>query len=446
MSYYKDEQGNTYQINQDGSYTLIQAAPKNSATLSSIAPAQNNLIGLSGQGAAQGRSGSEPERADGVQSANAADYGATAASAASAASALGSTTTVAATGTSTAGGAFSGVSGSMSGTSAGSLSGLSGSTGSYLAVAADALRAYQNFTNDRVADKKKNTQLQKDIARGVADWYTGGLAGMALDLAHKNKTFNKWEAKLDKWDAKTNPSTMLMNRFASSKGQGQVNRDWVRKELVKNKVIDDKYQIQLADGSTFDMGADGNAMLKNADGSERKYKYVDFDRKDLGDMRDNLALLTPLGQLATLGYDKQTSADMAAYFTNAATSNAKNSDDVLQNAKTISEKFGVTTENLPSIMEAFKKTGNYDDETLKVYEAKLKQLAETQSKAAKEAAEGKATVSLEDLLPKPDPRMERASKVSQIMSLGQQQQSKDSYKTKKSKASLRGLMPESFGG
>ncbi len=444
MNYYKDQQGNTYQINQDGSYTLVQAADaKPKAGLSSIAPAQRDLIGLSGEQAAQGRSGSaEPERADGIQQANSADYASTAASAASAYTAAAGTTSLVATGTSGAGGAFSGVSGSMSGTTAG---GLSGSTGSYVAVAADALKAYMNFTNDRIADKTKNTQLQKDVARGVADWYTGGLAGMALDLAHKNKAFNKFEGKIDKLDAKTNPVTIAMNRFASSKGQGQVNRDFVRKDLIKNKVIDDKYQIQLADGSTFDMGADGNAMLKNADGSERKNKYVDFDRKDVGDMRDNLALLTPLGQLAVLGGDKQTAADMSAYFTNAATSNAKSYDDVLQNAKTISEKFGVSTQNLPQIMEAFKKTGNYDDETLKVYEAKLKLLAETQSKAVKEAAEGGSTVSLEDLLPKPDPKMERASKVTQIMNLGQQPKD-SSYKTKKSKASLRGLMPESFGG
>lgn len=99
------------------------------------------------------------------------------------------------------------------------------------------------------------------------------------------------------------------------KGKDQLGRDQVRAGLKDAGVIDDKYNLTLADGSKFDIGADGSIQNYN----------VDFEKDGVGNI---VAAANPLAALITAGNPKLRS-DFAGYFANAAMS----SGDTLENIK-----------------------------------------------------------------------------------------------------------------
>lgn len=250
-----------------------------------------------------------------------------------------------------------------------------GSYAGYAGMVADLYGGYKNWSNKNVADKDKAALPSKTAGIMIGDYFTGGLAGAARQGLIK-LTGGKWSKWEDKALNTLDPTTKIIKAFSSHKGQGQFDRDKARADLVKSGVLDPNYQLELADGSKFDMGMDGGARLKNTDGTERKYKDIDQSRTDLGNMADVYALAAPLGEISAMtSGGKDTAPTLSAYYTNAISSNAKSYDDVVNNAKHVASKFGITQDNYHSYLDALKAAGKIDDTGYKVYEAKLGQIA-----------------------------------------------------------------------
>ena len=100
----------------------------------------------------------------------------------------------------------------------------------------------------------------------------------------------------------------------SGKGEDQVARDKVRAALQSAGMLDDKYNLTLADESKFDIGADGSIQNYN----------VDFEKEGVGDI---VAAANPLAALVT-GGDPKLKSDFAGYFTNAAMSSGESLENI----------------------------------------------------------------------------------------------------------------------
>lgn len=106
-----------------------------------------------------------------------------------------------------------------------------------------------------------------------------------------------------------------LGMIGSGKDKDQIARDQVRKALKEAGVVDDQWNLTLADGSKFDIGADGSIQNYN----------VDFGKEGVGDI---VAATNPLAAIVTGGNPKLKS-DFAGYFTNAAMS----AGDSIENIK-----------------------------------------------------------------------------------------------------------------
>lgn len=111
--------------------------------------------------------------------------------------------------------------------------------------------------------------------------------------------------------------------FHSGKPKDQQKRDAVRQVMQRAGVIDENYQWKLPDGSTFDMGKDGNARLSNG------MRYGEIDEADprLTSIR---SYFEPLSTVLTEA-DPQLSTDWSNYFTNMAYSNQDKFSGAMQN-------------------------------------------------------------------------------------------------------------------
>lgn len=139
---------------------------------------------------------------------------------------------------------------------------------------------------------------------------------------------------------------LLGGVIGGNKDKDQLTRDATRKKL-KGNLINDNYQVGLADGSMFDIGKDGDAMLKNSginiDGkNQRRYFDADFSRADTGDV---VGMLNPLGSIIAGGSGK-IGSDFTGYLTNAAQS----SGDTRSNARAFYDKMGITKEIAQQIL------------------------------------------------------------------------------------------------
>lgn len=96
-------------------------------------------------------------------------------------------------------------------------------------------------------------------------------------------------------------------QFGGGKGRDQIRRDTIRRDMKQRGLIDDAYNITLADGNKYDIGKDGS--IKNYN--------VDFSRQGIGDV---VSAVNPLAMIVTGGDTKKNRSDLAGYYTNAAAS------------------------------------------------------------------------------------------------------------------------------
>jgi hypothetical protein len=145
----------------------------------------------------------------------------------------------------------------------------------------------------------------------------------------------------------------LIGAITSGKHKDQKVRDEMRSFLVQNGVLDSKYQLQLADGSMYNMGLDGGPRAEF--GGRRPYEI------DLSNPLAKYAIswVNPLIEFIAQGNPKL-KTDFVGYFANAAMSNAKTLDDVRQNVNAFMKRFGVTDEALAQAVIQAGQSGKLD--------------------------------------------------------------------------------------
>lgn len=101
--------------------------------------------------------------------------------------------------------------------------------------------------------------------------------------------------------------------IGGNKDKDQLSRDAVRKRLVDSGALGKDYQIGFSNGSSFDIGKDGDAMLQNADGGQRRYFDADFSNAGTGDI---VGLIQPLAAIIA-GPEGKQKDDFTGYLVNA---------------------------------------------------------------------------------------------------------------------------------
>lgn len=186
----------------------------------------------------------------------------------------------------------------------------------------------------------------------------------------------------------------FLGNIGGGKGKDQTGRDQIRGNLQSGGLLDDNYNITLADGSKFNIGQDGGAKLTNTDGSTRPVYNTDPGNP----LATNaIAWANPLAEMLT-GGDPKKRSDFAGYFANAALSNAKNENDVKANIQAFYQNSGLTKEGAQAQLQSLLSAGKIDQQTSDVYQASINQMnLPSEGGSQMDAATGK-TVDFNGLL------------------------------------------------
>jgi hypothetical protein len=158
----------------------------------------------------------------------------------------------------------------------------------------------------------------------------------------------------------------LFGCITSGKHKDQKVRDSVRDMLVQGGVLNSDYQLQLSDGSFYDMGKDGGP--REEFGGRRPYE-VDHSNPlaqyAIGWMDPIIALLAP--------GETKVRNDFVGYFANAILSNAKDLNDVRRNVDFFLGRFGLSNELLANGIAQLAGAGAIDGRTAQVWMGGIQQ-------------------------------------------------------------------------
>ena len=152
----------------------------------------------------------------------------------------------------------------------------------------------------------------------------------------------------------------LFGSIKTGKHKDQKVRDSVRGLLVQEQVIDSSNKLTLANGTQYDMGADGKPRAEL--GGRRPYE---IDTKNPL-AKYAISWLNPVMDLLS-GGNQKVKSDFIGYFTNAALSNATSLDDVRKNVNTFIAKFKLTDESLAEVITKSAEAGKLDQQTAAAY-------------------------------------------------------------------------------
>lgn len=151
----------------------------------------------------------------------------------------------------------------------------------------------------------------------------------------------------------------------SGKHEDQVMRDRLRDSLEKQGFIkrdaEGRHAIQLADGTFFDVGRDGQASFKGVDGKDVKFGYESDHNNPL--TGEAIGMLQPLLNTMAGGRldDKDGLKAFEAQIINAAVSNAKSAKDVQKNVRKIYQDTGITKEMAELSLGKFAQEGKLSE-------------------------------------------------------------------------------------
>lgn len=145
----------------------------------------------------------------------------------------------------------------------------------------------------------------------------------------------------------------LLGCIKTGKHKDQIARDHMRSFLEEKGILNSDHQIQLADGSMYDIGKDGGSALTNIDGTMRHAYDVDFTNPLAGKV---IGWIQPLTLLLT-GGDKKLKDDFTGYFTNAALSNASSLEQAQANVMTLYQQAKATPEIMVKGLAALGQNG-----------------------------------------------------------------------------------------
>jgi hypothetical protein len=152
----------------------------------------------------------------------------------------------------------------------------------------------------------------------------------------------------------------LIGCITAGKHKDQTVRDAVRENLVNAGILNSEYQLQLPDGSMYEMGKDGGP--RDEFGGRRPYE-VDFSNPLA---QYAVGWMSPIISLATQGNQK-IATDFTGYFANAVLSNAKDLNDVRRNVDFFMAKFGLSNEKLAQGVIQLAEGGGADEATARVW-------------------------------------------------------------------------------
>ena len=145
--------------------------------------------------------------------------------------------------------------------------------------------------------------------------------------------------------------------FGGKKSKAQKKRDQIRGGLKEAGFLDDQNRIKLPDGSYFDMGKDGNARLSNG----LRYYELDWKNPLVGKV---VGLVNPLSAIVT-GGDDALMADITAYLTNAAMSNASDYTSVRNNVLQFYHSMNVVPSQTAAELQTLLNEGAITEEEFK---------------------------------------------------------------------------------
>ena len=152
----------------------------------------------------------------------------------------------------------------------------------------------------------------------------------------------------------------LIGCITAGKHKDQKVRDSVRSSLVDMGILNSDHQLQLADGSLYDMGKAGGPRAEF--GGRRPFE-VDFlnplAHYAVGWMNPIVALLAP--------GNSKIATDFTGYFANAALSNAKDLTDVQRNINSFLGRFGLSNDSLAQGITQLAQGGYIDQGTAQAW-------------------------------------------------------------------------------
>ncbi len=162
----------------------------------------------------------------------------------------------------------------------------------------------------------------------------------------------------------------ILGCIKTGKHKDQIARDNVRDFLQERGILNADYQLQLADGSMYDIGKDGGFTLFNTDGTTRHGYDVDFKNPLAGQV---VGWIQPLASLLT-GGNKKLKDDFTGYFTNAALSNATDLESARANVLKLYQQSQATPEIMVQGMTALTQNGGISQQELPAYVGGLQDL------------------------------------------------------------------------
>lgn len=145
-----------------------------------------------------------------------------------------------------------------------------------------------------------------------------------------------------------------LGMVGGNKDKDQLKRDAVRARLKDNGILGNDYSLTRADGSAFNIGMDGDAMLKNAAGQERRYFDVDFNDPNAGSV---VGAVDPLAAIIS-GGDEKLRNDYAGYFANFALGGG----DANANIQRLYQQFGLDKDTAWSTINELESKGKIDQQ------------------------------------------------------------------------------------
>lgn len=230
-----------------------------------------------------------------------------------------------------------------------------GNAGTYLTAALAAYNAAQALKDDNATGKEKAVAVNKAAGQAVGDFFTWG--GLSAAKHAFGKEFGKFEGFVDDKLMKYDPVTRGLGSVLDGKNKGQMMRDKVRDFLKEGGLLDENYNVELADGSKFDLGRDGSVRLYEFDEAAKSDPYI----------QEQLKLVNPLAKILT-GGDAELGGQFAGMFTNAI----RSSGDPVANAKAMYAKAGITNwDQARAALQELKTAGKLTDQEVAVYDQGL---------------------------------------------------------------------------
>ena len=132
------------------------------------------------------------------------------------------------------------------------------------------------------------------------------------------------------------------SKTGSSKGKSQMQRDAIRGVLQEGKILDEKFQGTLADGSTYDFGKDGSTL-----------KWKNLDKiAEAQPTAWNAAVPAADALAASYGFVGQKASDIAAWYAKGAVSNAGDDANIARaNMQHFAKQQGITMDLIKSKLD-----------------------------------------------------------------------------------------------